>query len=675
MNTEVKVSVLTPIYNHDIKYLRQCLESLSAQTMQEIEFILIDNGATVKSQEVMSEFEQSDMRFRVIHLKENLGYAKAVNIALEHANGIYIGFVDSDDWIAPDMYKKLYEIALNTNAQVIKSEYYDFNSEREIYINKFPKSKYNKLIYNLLEVPQYLFGHTCFLFAIYKKDFLVNSQIKFNEMPESVPDISFMYEVFLNAKSIYIIPEAFYHYRSGNPNSMINSKDRMAWRIAKEQEFITSLLKEKNVSKDYWDLKILHDYDTRNYNYYNRCKKTRLAYIKAFSKVFSTYKKDKLLNFRYFTKEKIKNCRLIIKHPYLYYIKSLIFDINYSPLGNTKKYFFVYKTTKEGKNSIKKHYIFGIPIYQENINHKCSLLEQIFSAKNEKDKKIIRILGFKLKLRRKTKESKKIIELLDKQYSILANLRAIQMHPSTFGPFKNINLHRDAVIIGGGQTVEYFVPLKNVTYTAVNNTCAYDKVKFDYIFLQEMHKDSIKNKIVNEYNYEKCTKFYGIIPEQRLSKIYPTIKRIPQSDITTQNIKHYYLDDIYSYRFAYDLTTEPIGDFGGTIFSAFQFVLWTNPARIFIVGADCNATGNAFNEQYKHWNYSGQLSSWQKLKQFADDVYPKTEIISVNPIGLKGLFKDVYTKDYVKAHPELFEDLSDIEFLEDIIVNGEVCHV
>ena len=239
MNTEVKVSVLTPIYNHDIKYLRQCLESLSAQTMQEIEFILIDNGATVKSQEVMSEFEQSDMRFRVIHLKENLGYAKAVNIALEHANGIYIGFVDSDDWIAPDMYKKLYEIALNTNAQVIKSEYYDFNSEREIYINKFPKSKYNKLIYNLLEVPQYLFGHTCFWSAIYKKDFLVNSQIKFNEMPESVPDISFMYEVYLNAKSIYIIPEAFYHYRSGNPNSMINSKDRMAWRIAKEQEFIT----------------------------------------------------------------------------------------------------------------------------------------------------------------------------------------------------------------------------------------------------------------------------------------------------------------------------------------------------------------------------------------------------------------------------------------------------
>ena len=81
----IKVSVLTPIYNHSLIYVRQCLDSLKAQTMQEIEFILIDNGAPEDAKRLISEYESMDSRFRVIHFAENQGYGKAMNAGLDAA--------------------------------------------------------------------------------------------------------------------------------------------------------------------------------------------------------------------------------------------------------------------------------------------------------------------------------------------------------------------------------------------------------------------------------------------------------------------------------------------------------------------------------------------------------------------------------------------------------------
>ena len=155
--------------------------------------------------------------------------------------------------------------------------------------------------------------------------------------------------------------------------------------------------------------------------------------------------------------------------------------------------------------------------------------------------------------------------------------------------------------------------------------------------------NSAKNDAVNNYDYGNCTKFYGIIPENRLKSLYPSCRLIPQSDFDKGNIKLFYLDDRIANQFAYDLTFEPLGDFGGTAFSAMQFLLWTNPEKIYIVGADCDNSKNIFYQQNTPVDYSYQIEWWKKLKQFAADVYPQTEIISINPIGLKGIFKDIYT--------------------------------
>ena len=105
-----RVSVLVPVYNVK-KYLRQCLDSLAAQTLDGIEFICIDDGSTDGCSEILDAYAEKDERFRVIH-KENSGYGASMNVGLRAARGEYIGIVESDDWIAPTMYEELYKNAM-----------------------------------------------------------------------------------------------------------------------------------------------------------------------------------------------------------------------------------------------------------------------------------------------------------------------------------------------------------------------------------------------------------------------------------------------------------------------------------------------------------------------------------------------------------------------------------
>ena len=110
------------------------------------------------------------------------------------------------------------------------------------------------------------------------------------------------------------------------------------------------------------------------------------------------------------------------------------------------------------------------------------------------------------------------------------------------------------------------------------------------------------------------------------------------------------------------LSTDLIADWAGTVFSAMQFIFYTNPKRIFLIGCDCS-NGHAFKTPEAFDLYNTQKQGWLKVKEFRDNYYPNTEIISVNPVGLKGVFRDVYTKEYLHKHPEINSD--GLEILED----------
>lgn len=101
------ISIIVPVYNTR-EYLERCVKSLQAQTLREIEIILVDDGSTDGSGELCDSFGESDARIRVFH-KENGGSSSARNLGILRARGEYLGFVDSDDYVDADMYERLYD--------------------------------------------------------------------------------------------------------------------------------------------------------------------------------------------------------------------------------------------------------------------------------------------------------------------------------------------------------------------------------------------------------------------------------------------------------------------------------------------------------------------------------------------------------------------------------------
>lgn len=118
-----KVSVIVPVYRVE-QYLAQCVESIINQTLTDIEIILVDDGSTDACGSMCDAYAVQDSRIKVIH-KENGGLSSARNAALDIATGEFIGFVDSDDYIAPDMYEKMYANALKYNSDLVMCGFYE----------------------------------------------------------------------------------------------------------------------------------------------------------------------------------------------------------------------------------------------------------------------------------------------------------------------------------------------------------------------------------------------------------------------------------------------------------------------------------------------------------------------------------------------------------------------
>jgi glycosyltransferase involved in cell wall biosynthesis len=116
------ISIIVPVYNME-KYLERCIESILSQTYRELEIILVDDGSADSSPQICDDYALKDNRIKVIH-KENGGLSDARNAGLMIATGAYIGYVDSDDWIEPDMYERMYNACVLNNAELSVCRYF-----------------------------------------------------------------------------------------------------------------------------------------------------------------------------------------------------------------------------------------------------------------------------------------------------------------------------------------------------------------------------------------------------------------------------------------------------------------------------------------------------------------------------------------------------------------------
>ena len=123
------ISIIIPVYNTS-SYLSRCLDSVINQSYTNLEIILIDDGSTDSSSEICKKYQKNDKRIKYVR-KSNEGAASARNLGIDMASGSYIGFVDSDDVIHPDMYLTLYNNLIKNNAEVSICDVVRFNNEPE----------------------------------------------------------------------------------------------------------------------------------------------------------------------------------------------------------------------------------------------------------------------------------------------------------------------------------------------------------------------------------------------------------------------------------------------------------------------------------------------------------------------------------------------------------------
>lgn len=214
-----KVSIIVPIYNVE-KYLRECVDSILAQELKEIEVILVDDGSPDNCGKIVDEYAAKDKRVVAVHQK-NSGYSIAVNKGIDMAKGEYIGIIESDDWIEPDMYEKLYNNAKANNADVTKGLFYYYNptlsgaKQNVVYTNpsgidlRFAPNR----AFKLHEWPKIIGFHASIWSAIYRADFI--KKIKIPETAgASYQDFPFMCEFLTKAERITVVKKPFVHWRN-----------------------------------------------------------------------------------------------------------------------------------------------------------------------------------------------------------------------------------------------------------------------------------------------------------------------------------------------------------------------------------------------------------------------------------------------------------------------------
>lgn len=219
-----KISVIVPVYNTE-KFLIKCLDSLVSQTLNDIEIVIVNDGSTDNSRVILDIYAHSyPDKFQVIH-KDNGGQASARNMALGLCRGEYIGFLDSDDFVKPEMFEKMYMKAIEHNADYVACGYTDimYKNDEEIVLQEYVASKpaFQKkdLFFGALVSP---FLH------IYKREIFEKSSVDF---PEGViyEDTAFYINLIPYLEKIDTIEEALaVRVRRSNSTTTTFRKERVA---------------------------------------------------------------------------------------------------------------------------------------------------------------------------------------------------------------------------------------------------------------------------------------------------------------------------------------------------------------------------------------------------------------------------------------------------------------
>ncbi len=204
------ISIIIPVYNVQ-KHLKKCLESVCNQTYKNLEIICVDDCSTDNSLNILKEYAQKDQRIKIIQRSGNGGQAAARQTGIDEAFGDYIGFVDSDDWIDPDYYKKMLERALQDKADITVNGNISVHEGEKVYDKNFPGHKQleQKIYENPLTVMDKFY---CVVWnKLFRTDFLKKKKYTISNR-NAHEDVFFHYTTFALAKTVSFFYGPAYHY-------------------------------------------------------------------------------------------------------------------------------------------------------------------------------------------------------------------------------------------------------------------------------------------------------------------------------------------------------------------------------------------------------------------------------------------------------------------------------
>lgn len=205
------------------EYIGECIESVVNQTLENIEIICIDAGSDDGTLEILKDYADKDSRIRLMH-SDKKSYGYQMNQAISVAEGDYIGIVETDDYIAHDMFEKLYKLSAGS-ADVVKSNFYHVEENGKIRKDTGKKNLIKEgEVFKIRDYPAIIKAHPSIWAGIYRREFLIENDITFIEEPGGGwVDNPFFYETAFAASSIIYTDEAYYYYREFNPSSSSNN--------------------------------------------------------------------------------------------------------------------------------------------------------------------------------------------------------------------------------------------------------------------------------------------------------------------------------------------------------------------------------------------------------------------------------------------------------------------
>ncbi len=261
MENQALISVIIPVYNVE-EYLRECVDSVLKQTYENFEIILVNDGSTDSSGEICDEYVDKDERITVIHQK-NGGLSVARNAGLSEANGDYVYFLDSDDYIAENALELLIKIAEKDNSDIVFFDAVSFADTNDFTVkqNYIRKNRYQtdsglNIFARMTENKEF---HSAVPLLFIRKDFLSESKIRF--VPDILyEDMVFTYQLFCKASTVSQCSDALY-YRRYRKNSIMTS--------SKTKKHFTSYMAVYQYNSEFTNE--LDKSNTAVYGYVSRC--------------------------------------------------------------------------------------------------------------------------------------------------------------------------------------------------------------------------------------------------------------------------------------------------------------------------------------------------------------------------------------------------------------------